>query len=296
MNTRLKDLRTAALFAATVALLSLTVLPGNASVPEGAPRAAPAGNGQLVGTFNIYGNKGHQGNGGKWIKNEADAIKDIVLDDTSRWFFIALQETCKNQGEQFAQELGMKSAFVATGPKCANEEPYGNTLLYHSGRVLPSALLPNPADKEGRGIICAALRTKGDPSTEVAACSTHLSVDSAANRAAQVKFINSDMNDGSDYQPEGRPLFAYGSVIIGGDFNALPRAAEMDSMYAGIEANGPRTAQIPQIYPTTDDGRKIDYLFTWDMRGPGSWDALATGVQDSSNSDHHLYYSKFSRG
>lgn len=93
--------------------------------------------------------------------------------------------------------------------------------------------------------------------------------------------------------PEGHPLFAYGSVIIGGDFNALPGTREMSDMYNGLEANGPRDAQFPYTYPTHDDGRKIDYLFTWDMRGPGRWEN--TGTLPTPNSDHHFYYSSFTR-
>ncbi|WP_329038418.1 endonuclease/exonuclease/phosphatase family protein [Streptomyces sp. NBC_01725] len=278
-----------ALLGVTAALLALGAVPGSAAEPDRAPSSRAAGSGMFVGTFNIYGNVGHHGDDGQWIKDEADAIKDVVLGDTSRYLFIALQETCTNQVAQFASELDMKPAFVATGPTCANGQPYGNAILYHDGRVLPSDLLPNPDGRETRGIICVLIDT---PATTVG-CSTHLTDDSATNRAAQVKFINSDMNDGSDYRPEGHPLFAYGSVIIGGDFNATPWAEEMKTMYAGIEANGPRDTQFPHTYPTYDDGRKIDYLFTWDMRGPGTWSA--TGVQASPNSDHHFYYSKFTR-
>ncbi|MFD6994575.1 endonuclease/exonuclease/phosphatase family protein [Streptomyces sp. NPDC059943] len=281
-----------ALLGVTAALLALGTVPGSAAVPDKAPSAgAGAGSERFVGTFNIYGNVGHHGDDGQWIKDEAGAIKDIVLGDTSRYLFIALQETCTNQAEQFASELGMQHAFVATTRTCANGQPYGNTILYHDGRVLPPALLPNPDRKEPRGIICVLIDTP--TTTTTVGCSTHLTDDSATNRAAQVKFINSDMDDGSDYRPEGHPLFAYGSVIIGGDFNATPRADEMKTMYAGKEANGPRDAQTPYTYPTYDDGRKIDYLFTWDMRGPGDWSA--TGVQTSPNSDHHFYYSKFTR-
>jgi endonuclease/exonuclease/phosphatase family metal-dependent hydrolase len=245
--------------------------------------------GQYVGTFNIYGNVGHRGDAGDWIKDEADAIKKLTLGDSDRWLFIALQEACKGQVERFARELGMNSAFVDTGTNCADGRPFGNGILFRSAsKVLPPTLLPNPDNtNEERGIICALVRAAGGPGPEVTACSVHLSVGGTANRAAQTEFIR------HGWKPDGtHPLGADGPVIVAGDFNSLPGERELDAMYDGAEASGPRETEAPYTWPTYGDGRKIDYLFAWGTRGTrdsARWHG--TGIRRTDNSDHNFYYS-----
>ncbi|MGP4047924.1 endonuclease/exonuclease/phosphatase family protein [Streptomyces sp. 2A115] len=260
--------------------------PETAPVPK-SPRGHYVG---YVGTFNIYGNVGHRGDTGDWIKDEADAIKELTSGDSTRWLFIGLQEVCKAQGERFARELGMNSAFVDTGTDCADGQPFGNSVLFHStAKVLPPTLLPNPDNaRDERGIICALVRAAGGRGPQVTACSTHLSVGGKANRAAQAEFIH------HGWQPDGsHPLGTNGPVIVAGDLNALPDARELDGMYgSGVEASGPRETESPYTHPTYDDGRKIDYLFTWGTRGSASW--RDTGIRRTDNSDHNFYYSGFS--
>lgn len=263
--------------------------PESPEAPEPAtvPRAT---GGQYVGTFNIYGNVGHRGDAGDWIKDEADAVKSLTFGDSDRWLFIGLQEVCKAQGERFARELGMNSAFVDTGTNCADGQPFGNSVLFHGGaKVLPPALLPNPDNQRAeRGIICALVRAAGGRGPQVTACSTHLSVGDTANRAAQTEFIH------HGWKPDGtHPLGTHGPVVLAGDLNALPDSGELDSMYdSGVEASGPRETESPYAHPTYGDGRKIDYLFAWGTRDPAQWHG--SGIRRTGNSDHNFYYSKLS--
>ncbi|MFS8204035.1 endonuclease/exonuclease/phosphatase family protein [Streptomyces sp. CWNU-52B] len=315
MTTRRAGLTTrrgAARAIVTVLLCALLALPARsgaapeasaapAAVPNTAPHAAGS---HYVGTFNIYGNIGHRGDAGDWIRDEADAVRDLTRGDVDRWLFIGLQEVCRSQGERFARELGLRSAFVDTGTDCADGQPYGNTLLFHSAlRILPPALLPDPDHRGGeRGIICAVLPVPGargdqgesaGPAPPVTACSTHLSVGGTRDgeRAAQTAFIR------DDWKPDGtHTLGAEGPVVLAGDLNAPPDARELDVLYGGDadEASGPRESGPPYTRPTYDDGRKIDYLFGWGGRDSGRWHC--TGTRRTVNSDHSFYYSQLSTG
>ncbi|WP_221353806.1 endonuclease/exonuclease/phosphatase family protein [Streptomyces beigongshangae] len=285
-----------ALMCVLAALPARSAAPGRPAAPEGA--AAPAASpGHYVGTFNIYGNIGHRGDAGDWIRDEAEAVRELVPGGMDRWLFIGLQEVCRAQGERFARELGLRSAFVDTGTDCADGQPYGNALLFHSApRILPPALLPNPDGRGGeRGVICAVVRApggEGRSGPSVTACSTHLSVGRTKDgeRRAQTRFLR----DG--WRPDGvRALGADGPVVLAGDLNALPGAPELDVLYEdGREADGPRGSGPPYARPTYDDGRKLDYLFTWGARSPGSWHG--TGVRRTVHSDHGFYYSRLSPG
>jgi len=266
--------------------------PGAAAVPD-----AGASPGHYVGTFNIYGNIGHRGDAGDWIRDEADAVRDLVPGGMDRWLFIGLQEVCEAQGERFAREFGMRIAFVDTGTDCVDGGPYGNAVLFHSAvRMLPPALLPGPDDRGGeRGIVCAVVRAPADrerPGPPVTACSTHLSVGRAKDRErqAQTEFIH------DDWKPDGvHRLGAEGQVVLAGDLNAPPAARELDVLYGGAdEADGPREAGPPYAAPTYDDGRKLDYLFTWGPRNSGRWHG--TGIRRTARSDHHFYYGELSTG
>ncbi|MEU9190421.1 endonuclease/exonuclease/phosphatase family protein [Streptomyces sp. NPDC048484] len=300
MTTRRRTRRRGAARASVTALLCLLVaLPARSGAAAPEPAAVPnASPGHYVGTFNIYGNIGHRGDAGDWIRDEAEAIKDVTLGDPDRWLFIGLQEVCKTQGERFARELGMRSAFVDTGTNCADGQPYGNSILFHSAvKILPPALLPNLDGRGGeRAVICAVVRAPGDPDRSgppVTGCSTHLSVGGAKDRErqAQTEFIH------DDWKPDGtHKLGADGPVVLAGDLNAPPDARELDILYGGngSEANGPRETGPPYTRPTYDDGRKIDYLFAWGTRSSGRW--LGTGVRRTVHSDHSFYYSELSTG
>ncbi len=270
----------------------LVALPAGSGAEPGAAAAPRPARGHYVGTFNIYGNVGHRGDAGDWIKDEADAIRNLTLGDTERWLFIGLQEVCKAQGERFARELGMNSAFVDTGTDCDDGQPYGNSVLFHSAsKILPPALLPNPDNMgDERGIICAVVRPPGHPDSQVTACSTHLSVGASKDREreAQTAFIH------HGWKPDGtHALGADGPVVVSGDLNALPDDPELDVIYrGGTEASGPRETESPYAHPTYDDGRKIDYLFAWGARSSARWQH--TGIRPTGNSDHNFYYSDLS--
>ncbi|MDQ0779485.1 endonuclease/exonuclease/phosphatase family metal-dependent hydrolase [Streptomyces aurantiacus] len=312
-RTGLKRRRGAVRALVTALLCVLVALPARSGAASRAAVVPDISRGHYVGvlgyvgTFNIYGNIGHRGDAGDWIRDEADAISELTLGDMDRWLFIGLQEVCQAQGERFARELGMRSAFVDTGTDCADGQPYGNALLFHEAvRILPPALLPNTDGRGGeRGIICAVVRAPESPDgayrsdgsgrlgPPVTACSTHLSVGRTRDRERQeqTEFIH------DDWKPDGtHPLGADGPVVLAGDLNAPPDARELDVMYGGdgSEASGPPESGPPYTRPTYDDGRKIDYLFTWGERGAGRWHR--TGAHRTVNSDHSFYYSELSTG
>ncbi|MCX4911365.1 endonuclease/exonuclease/phosphatase family protein [Streptomyces sp. NBC_00878] len=303
MTTRRTNRRGRARALALALMCVLVALPAGSGAapasrvapPEGAaaPKATP---GYYVGTFNIYGNVGHRGDAGDWIKDEADAIMRLTLGDPDRWLFIGLQEVCKAQGERFARELGMRSAFVDTGTDCADGQPFGNSVLFHSAaQLLPPALLPNPDGRNGeRGIICAVIRAPGHPvlpGSQVTACSTHLTVGATKSREReeQAEFIR------HGWKPDGTHILgADGPVVLAGDLNATPEAGELDDLYDATEASGPRETGPPYLHPTYGDGRKIDYLLTWGVRGSARW--RDTGVRWTASSDHGFYYGELSIG
>ncbi|WP_405546964.1 endonuclease/exonuclease/phosphatase family protein [Streptomyces phaeochromogenes] len=302
MTTRRTRRRGGARAIVLALLCVLVAVPaGSGATPDAAaaPDVAARPNvtqGHYVGTFNIYGNIGHRGDAGDWIEEEADAIRNLRRGGMDRWLFIGLQEVCKAQGERFARELGLRSAFIDTGTDCVDGQPYGNAILFHSAtKILPPALLPNPDNRGGeRGIVCAVVRAAGDqgPSgPQVTACSTHLSagVTKDGEREAQAAFVR------HGWKPDGtHTLGADGPLVIAGDLNALPDAPELDVMYDGVEASGPRGSGPPFAFPTYEDGRKLDYLFVWGERGAARW--ADTGTRPTIHSDHDFYYSELSMG
>ncbi|MBB1245245.1 hypothetical protein GL263_16955 [Streptomyces durbertensis] len=121
------------------------------------------------------------------------------------------------------------------------------------------------------------------PLGAVLSCGLHLDSRSDAVRAAQVREFLA-------WRPGGRDLTAYGTVVVGGDFNAEPSHRAMAPLYAvGQEADGgPGTWR----HPTHEDGRKLDYLFTWSRGAGPRWQDSATGTLATPNSDHLVLHGR----
>jgi endonuclease/exonuclease/phosphatase family metal-dependent hydrolase len=233
--------------------------------------AAPVGDHSIrVATFNIWGNAGHRGQAG-WI---ADAIDEVLPQAPAA---LALQEACRNQAQEFATQMGMRMEFLTLIPhRCDNGQDFGNAVLYRgtaSGPVV-RRMLPGAQFDEPRGVVCVPLR-------QFLFCSIHLTIVRKV-RSEQTKWLAA-VEAGE--KPDLPPLRQWGAVVLAGDFNADPRDAELDPLYDTIgaeEALGPRGVSTVS---THDDGRKIDYVFTWGR--PGSFQL--TGSLLSSYSDHRLY-------
>ncbi len=107
------------------------------------------------------------------------------------------------QPEMLAGMLGYHSFY---GPNIG--DTYGNLLLSRYPIVSAENIsLPNPDNKEPRGLIAAKIDIVGSTFTFLV---THLSAFSDNNRTAQVKFLK-------DYLPQ------FGSrVVFGADFNTKP--------------------------------------------------------------------------
>jgi endonuclease/exonuclease/phosphatase family metal-dependent hydrolase len=267
--------RTTFVALAAIALLTLPKL--SAAAP------APAADTARFATWNMYGNVGHHGNEHDWEPPGFEAeIRDRF---PGTYVGIALQEVCHNLGQRVAEIKGMAMEFIHTGPHCDNGAQYGNAVLYQpgsgTGRVA-RWMLPNPLGKENRGVVAVSVRVT--PTWVVMFGSTHLSLE-AENRAAQVKWLvehelHSDPNAPSDQWP----MWVSGTAVLCGDFNSKPADKVMDPMYEQLHAQEPYARKGPA---THDDGRKIDYMFSWDMRGTAPW--TNPNVSATPNSDHHRY-------
>jgi endonuclease/exonuclease/phosphatase family metal-dependent hydrolase len=228
----------------------------------------------LVGTFNVWGNVGHQGKA-DWI---GDALAEVLTQPPAA---LALQEACRNQAQEFASRLGMRMEFMKLMPhRCDNGEDFGNAVLYRGTATGPVVrrIMPGIDEDEPRGLICV-------PLTEALFCAIHLSIDQG-RRLGQTSWL-SEVEQGKD--PELRPLGKWGPVLLAGDFNAEPRDPELDALYSTIgakEALGPRAAATT---PTHNDNRKIDYIFTWGGGALGGTTAVP-----SRYSDHYFYSTWFS--
>jgi endonuclease/exonuclease/phosphatase family metal-dependent hydrolase len=250
-------------------LVSAATAPPTAATTPPAAGSAPAGRSMRVATFNIWGNVGHQGKA-DWI---ADAVKEVVGKAPGA---MSLQEACRNQAQEFASRLGMHVEFMRLMPhRCDNGEDFGNAVLYQgeaSGPVL-RRIMPGIDEDEPRGLICV-------PLTGIVFCSIHLSID-RGRRGGQTSWL-SNVEQGR--QPELAPLGRTDSVVVAGDFNADPPDRELDPLFDTIgakEALGPRGEHTEA---THNDGRKIDYIFTW-----GQTSLRGAGSHPSRYSDHYLY-------
>jgi endonuclease/exonuclease/phosphatase family metal-dependent hydrolase len=230
----------------------------------------------------MYGNVGHHGSESGWDPEFEAEIRDRF---PGAYTAIALQEVCYNLGEHVARIKGMEMEFIHTGPYCGNGAEYGNAVLYQpgagTGRVA-KWMLPNPLGEEPRGLVAVGVRVS--PNWQVMFGSTHLSLESG-NRSAQLKWLaDHELHSDPDVPSDQSPLWVSGTAVLCGDFNSKPGDSVMDWMFDTLAAHEPYDRGGPA---THDDGRKIDYMFSWDMRGFGVWRDPA--VSPTSNSDHHHY-------
>lgn len=260
-----------------------------AVVPAGAPAVsttrAPehAGETARFATWNMWGNVGHHGSetiGWVWPGFQGE----IEAKMPGRYDAIALQEVCYNLGQRVAEIKGMAMEFIHTGPYCDNGAAYGNAVLFHRGweTKVVRWMLPNPENREPRGLIGVALRLS--PTWQVMFASTHLSTE-FDNRVAQLEFLyQREYHNDSPPGAETVPLWTYGMAVLCGDFNANPTDWEMDTMWYRINAGEPYGRGGPD---THDSAGKIDYMFYWTMNNGAQWSNPT--IIPSDNSDHHHY-------
>lgn len=206
----------------------------------------------------------------------------------TRPFAVLVQEICINQATALADYTGYHFVFSSAISACSvNGAPasFGNAVFSKNAFTGERLVwnLPNEVPgSEPRTMVCDS--TPGLLS-EVMLCSTHLALQQAS-RVKQVDVIAGVANS---------PVGMVGTLVIGGDFNATPGTAEIKKLYNQYtEADW--HSGCPQIVSkcgraTYQDGRKIDYLWSFDARGGGIWQRNQTQAIPGLGSDHLLYRS-----
>lgn len=188
-------------------------------------------------------------------KKRATSAPEVVL----------LQEVCGSMRSRIAGELGPKAAWhVRRTGHCPDGSNIGEIAVWTGGDVVDTnerdltVQQGQPSDQR-YGVACVEFRYAGKKNK---ACSTHLAAGDgmAGVRIGQTAELRS-LADG--WMADGT------RVIVGGDFNAEPKTAEMNAMYGfGTGAAG-SFREIHQMAKDTTVRtgkntlwqRKIDYIF-----------------------------------
>lgn len=190
--------------------------------PDGSPREQ-----QHVGTFNMYGNVGHQG-------RPDDIVPTVETSVNYREpTFLALQEVCESQAEELARRLdGRYEVYFDPVPAraydsgeyvtCDNDARYGNAVLYQSEFADDIETSSHPlgtspgGGREMRQMACVSSASKG-----TVFCTAHLSSHSEDDRMVEASTIRDVLDE--DY--------AGMTILLGGDLNDPPDAETLDNLY-----------------------------------------------------------------
>lgn len=262
MNRRLTSRR--ALLLAAGPLFAAAALWANGPVLS---QTAPAG--LVAMAYNI-----HHGENTDQQYN-LQAIADVI--NAQNPALVALNEVDKawssrsnldDQPARLAQMTGLNPCY---GPNLTNVGggQYGNLVLSRSVILeCKNTLLPKfNATSEQRGLAEVLVDVNG---TKLRFYATHLQHDNADDRRVQVNEIARY----TDTQPEPK--------IIGGDFNAVPSASELQPMYVRfIDAWQAKGVGNGYTYPSDQPTARIDYVFHSPAIGTNS-----VRVPQSLASDH----------
>ena len=178
---------------------------------------------------------------------------------------VLLQEVCGSMRSRIASELGPKAAWhVRRSGHCPDGSNIGEIAVWTGGDVVDTtdrdlAVQQGQPSDQRYGVACVVFRYAGKKNK---ACSTHLAAGStmAGVRAGQT----SELRSLAEGWKAGDTR-----VIIGGDFNAVPKSAEMAAMYGVGDGAQGRFREIHQSAKPTSVRtgkvtlwqRKIDYVF-----------------------------------
>lgn len=273
-----------------------------ATRPDGSPRQRTQ-----IGTFNMYGNKGHGG--------ETDPIVPAIVRSVNdrQPTFLALNEVCQSQATALDEQLDGYRVYFAPiervddqgqrgGVTCRNGSPYGNAVLYREDFADDIQVhdydLGTP-DREGahekRGTACVSSASKG-----TTFCSVHLTSEGGEEGDEARKAETGNLRDILARDHRGQ------TILVGGDFNAPPDSDALDNMYDeryGGGANGDfkevdstsgsyscrggeKTHGEVRVGPFTFGGDKIDYIFT-----TNDVEIHDTDATHSDDSDHDPLWS-----
>jgi endonuclease/exonuclease/phosphatase family metal-dependent hydrolase len=240
------------------------------------PASAPTATTQPV-TLRVLSYNIHHGEGVD-RKLDLDRIAKVIRDSGAD--LVAPQEVDANtartgkvhQAKALAEKLGFHFVFGRAIEFQGGD--YGNAVLSR-WPIVDQAVspLPNPGKTEARSRLDAQIEVPG--LGEIVLASTHFSHDSAESRLEQVK---ASLNTAEPYKRAKL-------VLLAGDFNAAPDAAELKPLAehwhdpsAGVE---PPTFTVPVARPT----KQIDYVLIGKSFAR-HWTASARVVDEPVASDH----------
>lgn len=190
--------------------------------------------------------------------------------------FVALEEVDCNthramaphqNGKNFISELAYRTGMFGFFGKTINFAGgyYGIGMLSKYPVIsIEKLLLPNPENKEQRGLLIGKFDVDGDT---VIFATTHFDVWSEKTREIQAKFVCNRFKD------------AKYPVILGGDFNAAPSSKSI----AYMKKRWDDVTDSDFTYPAKNPDIKIDYLFTLPTK---RWKVIRTQAVQSLLSDH----------
>lgn len=278
----------------------LIALVGAVSAPFVTAGPAQAAGPMTVLTFNMCGNKCGTGTG------VATALESSIRARSPQPSVVLLQEVCRNQFNHLTNDLtAYRGVFVATvAGACAAGVDYGIAILVRTTSYTNLGSWPLPKTSgEARRVMCIQSSAFGGTQPLVA-CNSHLTI-VTADRPGQVNALASRA---AVYNASNR-------VLIGGDFNAKPGAAELNALYnnAYVPAGHGSFAEADLSYrgnrfdsnngqneQTSCGGQKpgcgvnplplvtakIDYVFL----ANGDWSGYSADATQSTKSDHKLLW------
>jgi endonuclease/exonuclease/phosphatase family metal-dependent hydrolase len=224
------------------------------------------------------------------IHHGADPADTFNLDATIETIrksganIIALQEVDRGWGgrsqnydeaQYIADQLGMNYVYGAMLDKSPTERGSGEygVMLLSKFVIVAKELYLLPSQFEQRGVLSCIMQT---PLGNIRVCCTHLGV-SAEERMIQIAAL-------LDWLPQQEEL------LIMGDFNATPDAAELQSWLSRF---GDLQAQyglgsFGTIY-YQDHWERIDYIF-----GGSRWNPVNCQIMTDATSDHRPIYMELS--
>jgi endonuclease/exonuclease/phosphatase family metal-dependent hydrolase len=230
--------------------------------------------------FNMCGNVCNDGSTGAVV----DAINRSIVNRTPRQpLVVSLNEVCRSQASTLDSQLANYTVYFQQSGSvtCGNGQPYGNALVFRNGsHTAYGYQLTTPSSLEQRSMVCVHLS-----SPDIAACATHLTngsssaaVSARRAQAAQVASI-------------GQSWAQTVPIFVGGDFNAVPTANELDVMYRSAYGGGASgifnegEGCCARSGESTIGANKLDYGFASTRFGLVAADATSSDV-----SDHDPYW------
>ena len=206
--------------------------PGTPPVrPDGSPRRE-----HTIGTFNMYGNVGHDG-------DPEPIVPAIVRSvDDREPLFLGLNEVCENQADALADDLGSGyEVFFASTPRdvgpingerdpndpsqwitCENGARFGNAIVYRTDFAddMQEAELDLESPPGGRDYSrtspCVSSAAK-----QVVFCTAHLDAHDGDARETEATNLRQGMAD----------EYAGYTTMLGGDLNDTPDSGTLDNFY-----------------------------------------------------------------